>query len=124
MLEFADKLGNKGKKKTVFSEQVLKQAHIVNDAEDPVKRSPQSLEELRKLVSKLNETHKKTSIARRTSDFLQPFFDGIIRYTGLVEILVSNDPAVSGLVWKGVKCVLQVYGFLILAHYNVDVNVI
>ncbi|KIJ24000.1 hypothetical protein M422DRAFT_275321 [Sphaerobolus stellatus SS14] len=109
MLEFARKLGQTGKK-SYFTDKVIEQAHFINRDEDPIKRSRRSLEELRELVSQLDETHKKTSKARRTIDHLQPFFDGITRYMGVVETLVSSNPAISALVWGGVKYVVQLAG--------------
>ncbi|KIJ46720.1 hypothetical protein M422DRAFT_249882 [Sphaerobolus stellatus SS14] len=103
MLEFARKLGQMGKKKSYFTEKVIEQGHFISRDEDPIKRSRRSLEELRGLVGQLDETHKKTSKARRTNDHLQPFFEGITRYMGGVETLVSSNPAISALVWGGVK---------------------
>lgn len=109
MLEFADKqLGKKSKKSTPFTEYVLEQARQVRIDEESGQQSRRGAEELLKIVRKLDETHKKTSKTRRASDFLQPFIEGVTRYSAVVDMMVSSDPTVSALVWGGAKFVLQV----------------
>jgi hypothetical protein len=108
MLEFADKLAKKSKNKSPFTEQVLEQARIVRSDEDPDQRTRRCVKELQQLVVQLNETHKKTNKVRRVTQFLQPFVDGVVRFTSVVDALVQLDPVVAAHVWQGAKFVLQV----------------
>lgn len=120
---FIDDIQKREKKKTSFAQRAMEEACRISEDQDPIKRSQHGLEELRTIVSQLDDTHKKTDTTRRASQFLRPFFESMTRYTEVIETLVSSNPTIAALVWGGVKCVLQVRHADQLLKSGLDTNV-
>lgn len=77
-------------------------------SDSPLEESKRSLEAIHNLVAAIEASHRKSSRSRRAGEVLRPFVEGLERYTGIIDTMVQRNPALSALVWGGVKFVLVV----------------
>ena len=102
-------INRKGKNKpTPFTQAVLQEAMKIDLSDSPLEESKRSLEAIHNLVAAIEASHRKSSRSRRAGEVLRPFVEGLERYTGIIDTMVQSNPALSALVWGGVKFVLVV----------------
>jgi nitrate/nitrite-specific signal transduction histidine kinase len=119
MRESAEELRNKTKKKNPrFAKEVLEQASLVREHQEPSQQCQRGIQELRHLINKLDQSHKDTSKSGKASEALQPFINGITAYIKVVDQLVESDLTVSALVWGGAQFCLQVRSVVLPLHLD------
>ncbi|RPA77318.1 hypothetical protein BJ508DRAFT_417148 [Ascobolus immersus RN42] len=106
LIKRADAIQNeKHSKKSKFGQHLIAIADSIKS--DGHSRARDGVEELRMLVSALDEQHSKTDRQRKISDVLSPFVDAIQRYAQVIDTMVQSNPTVSALVWGSAKFFLQ-----------------